>query len=302
MKIGIVYPQTEFGNDPKAIRDLAQTAEGLRYSHVLAYEHVVGVNPDSMANWDGPYDFKSSFQSPFLLFSFMAAVTDSLGFATGILILPQRQTVLAAKQAATLDVLSNGRLRLGIGTGWNKPEYVALGENFSAFMHLADYDEQLISSRIEEQISLMRQLWTQPLVNFSGRWHNMPDAGINPLPIQQPIPIWFGGHADQLLQRIAMMGDGWMTNYPTAEDAGPALVKIDRYLNQAGRSRTSIGFEARIRYADGDPNTWEQLLLDWQNAGVSHISLNTMGVGFDTPAQHLDALKLFAASMEIANR
>lgn len=291
MKIGFVYPQTEFGNDPEAIRDLAQTAEGLGFSHVLAYEHVVGVNPDSMANWDGPYDFKSSFQSPFLLFSFMAAVTDSLGFTTGILILPQRQTVLAAKQAATLDVLCNGRLRLGIGNGWNKPEYIALGENFHNR-----------GQRIEEQISLMRQLWTQPLVKFSGRWHNMPDAGINPLPIQQPIPIWFGGHADQVLQRIAMMGDGWMTNYPTAEDAGPALVKIDRYLNQAGRSRTSIGFEARIRYADGDPHAWEQLLLDWQNAGVSHISLNTMGVGFDTPAQHLDALKLFASSMEIANR
>ena len=291
MKIGIVYPQTEFGNDPMAIRDLAQTAEGLGYSHVLAYEHVLGVNPDSWENWDGPYDFNSSFQSPYLLFSFMAAVTDSLRFATGILILPQRQTVLAAKQAATLDVLSNGRLRLGIGIGWNKAEYVGLGENFHNR-----------GRRIEEQISLMRQLWTQPLVNFSGRWHNIPDAGINPLPIQRPIPIWFGGHADQVLQRIAMMGDGWMTNYRTADEAGAALVKIDRYLNQAGRSRTSIGFEARIRYADGDPHTWEQLLLDWQNAGVSHISFNTMDAGFETPAQHIDALKRFASTIGIGNR
>jgi probable F420-dependent oxidoreductase len=291
MKIGFVYPQTEFGNDPMAIRDLAQSAEGLGYSHVLAYEHVLGVNPDSSEVWDGPYDFKSSFQSPFLLFSFMAAVTDSLGFTTGILILPQRQTVLAAKQAATLDVLSNGRLRLGIGIGWNKPEYVALGENFHNR-----------GQRIEEQVNLMRQLWTQPLVNFSGRWHNIPDAGINPLPIQQPIPIWFGGHADQVLRRIATIGDGWIPNYRSADEAGAAFAKIERYLNQAGRNRTSIGIEARIRYADGDAHTWEQLLLGWQNAGVSHISFNTMVAGFDTPAQHLEALKLFASTMEIANR
>lgn len=291
MKIGFVYPQTEFGNDPIAIRDLAQTAEGLGYSHVLAYEHVLGVNPDSSVNWDGPYDFRSSFQSPFLLFSFMAAVTESLGFATGILILPQRQTVLAAKQAATLDILSNGRLRLGIGLGWNKPEYVGLGKNFHNR-----------GRRIEEQISLMRQLWTQPLVNFSGHWHDIPDAGINPLPIQQPIPIWFGGHADQVLRRIATMGDGWIPNYRTRDEAGAAFTKIEEYLNQAGRNRTSIGIEARIRFADGVSYTWEQLLLGWQDAGVSHISFNTMQSGFETPAQHLDALKLFATTMDIANR
>lgn len=290
MKIGFIYPQTEFGNDPIAIRDLAQTAEGLGYSHVLAYEHVLGVNPDRAEDWDGPYDFKSSFQSPFLLFSFMAAVTDSLEFATGILILPQRQTLLAAKQAATLDVLSSGRLRLGIGIGWNKPEYIALGKNFHNR-----------GQRIEEQVSLMRQLWTQPLVNFSGRWHNIPDAGINPLPVQRPIPIWFGGHADPVLRRLAKIGDGWIPNYRTADDAGAAFAKIEQYLNQAGRTRTSIGIEARIHYADGDPNTWKQLLLGWRNAGVSHISFNTMQVGFNTPSQHLEALNLFASTMEIAN-
>jgi probable F420-dependent oxidoreductase len=291
MKIGFVYPQTEFGNDPTAIRDLAQTAEELGYSHVLAYEHVLGVNPERAADWDGPYDFKNPFQSPFLLFSFMAAVTHSLEFTTGILILPQRQTVLAAKQAATLDVLSMGRLRLGIGIGWNKPEYIALGENF--------HDR---GQRIEEQVSLMRELWTQPLVTFSGRWHNVPDVGINPLPIQRPIPIWFGGHADQVLRRTAMIGDGWIPGFRTAVEASAALAKLEQYLTQAGRTPTSIGIEARILYADGDPDSWEQLLHSWQEAGVSHISLNTMQAGLDTPAQHFDALKLFASRMGIADR
>ena len=169
MKIGLVYPQTEFGNDPLAIRDLAQTAEGLGFTHVLAYEHVLGVDPSRHEDWEGPYDFKSAFQSPMLLFSYLAAITVKLGFITGILILPQRQTALVAKQAATLDVLSGGRLRLGIGVGWNQAEYVALGENFNDRGH-----------RIEEQVDLLRQLWTQPLVEYAGRWHSIPDAGINP--------------------------------------------------------------------------------------------------------------------------
>jgi probable F420-dependent oxidoreductase len=238
MKIGFVYPQTEFGNDPSAIRDLAQSAEELGFSYVLAYDHVVGVNPER-PGWDGPYDFQTPFQSPLLLFSFMAGVTKQLGFATGILILPQRQTTLVAKQAATLDVLSGGRLRLGVGVGWNEPEFTALGENF--------HDR---GQRIEEQVQVLRELWTDPLVNYSGDWHSIPEAGINPLPIQQPIPIWFGGHAEVVLKRAAQLGDGWLPNYRTAEEAQPALAKIDRFLEQAGRDRSGFGLEARIRYAD----------------------------------------------------
>lgn len=291
MNIGFVYPQTEFGNDPLAIRDLVQTAEGLGFTHVLAYDHVLGVNPDRSEGWDGPYDFQTPFQSPLLLFSYMAAVTNQLGFITGILILPQRQTALVAKQAATLDVLSGGRLRLGVGIGWNKPEYTALGENF--------HDR---GRRIEEQVSLMRQLWTQPLVNFSGRWHTIPDAGINPLPIQSPIPIWFGGHAEPVLRRAATIGDGWIPNYRRAEDAQPTLSRVEGYLEQAGRNKSSFGVEARIRYDDGNPASWEQLLGGWQDAGATHISFNTMQGGFDTPAKHLAALQLFASTMDIAHR
>jgi probable F420-dependent oxidoreductase len=291
MNIGFVYPQTEFGNDPPAIRDLAQTAEGLGFTHVLAYDHVLGVNPDRSEDWDGPYDFQTPFQSPLLLFSYMAAVTNQLGFLTGILILPQRQTALVAKQAATLDVLCGGRLRLGVGIGWNKPEYIALDANFHDRGH-----------RIEEQVSLMRQLWTQPLVNFSGRWHTIPDAGINPLPIQRPIPIWFGGHAEPVLQRAATIGDGWIPNYRNAEDAQQTLNGVEGYLEQAGRSKSSFGVEARIRYDDGNPASWEQLLEGWQDAGATHISFNTMQVGFDTPAKHLHALQLFASTLDITHR
>jgi probable F420-dependent oxidoreductase len=185
MKIGVVYPQTEFGNDPIAIRDFAQTAEGLGYSHVIAYDHVIGANPNRPGGWQGGYTIESAFQEPFVLFGFMAAATHTIGFATGIIILPQRQTVLVAKQAATLDVLSGGRLRLGIGLGWNQVEYESLGQDFHNR-----------GRRMTEQIEVMRLLWTQPSVNFSGQWHSIPDAGIKPMPVQQPIPIWFGGHAE----------------------------------------------------------------------------------------------------------
>jgi len=287
MKIGFVYPQTEFGNDPSAIRDLAQTAEQLGFSYVLAYDHVVGVNPDR-AGWDGPYDFRTPFQSPLLLFSFMAGVTEKLGFATGILILPQRQTALAAKQAATLDVLSAGRLRLGVGVGWNEPEYTALGKNY--------HDR---GRRIEEQVQVLRALWTNPLVTYTGNWHSIPEAGINPLPVQQPIPIWFGGHAEVVLQRAAKLADGWMPNYRSADEAQPALAKLDRFLEHAGRDRSKFGLEARIRYADGKAAQWEQLLEGWQNEGATHISFNSMGSGLNSPGEHIKALQIIAESLDI---
>jgi len=284
MQFGIIYPQTEFGTDPVAIQDFAQSAEGLGFSYILAYEHVVGVNPDR-SGWDGPYDFRSPFLSPLLLFSFIAGFTEKIGFATGILILPQRQTTLVAKQAATLDVLSGGRLRLGIGVGWNKPEFTSLGENFHER-----------GRRIEEQVEVLRALWTNPLVNYTGAWHNIPDAGINPLPIQQPIPIWFGGHADIVIKRAAKLGDGWLPNYRTAEQAKPALSKLDQYLDQAGRQRSEFGLEARIRFSEMSDPSWESLLEGWQNAGATHVSFNTMQSGLDSPSKHMAALHQIAES------
>jgi probable F420-dependent oxidoreductase len=283
LKIGLVYPQTEFGADPAAIRDYAQTAEGLGFSHILAYDHILGANPERPGGWQGPYTYQHPFLEPLTLFTYMAAFTQKIEFATGVIILPQRQTAVFAKQAATLDVLCGGRLRLGIGLGWNAVEYTALNEDFHTR-----------GKRIEEQVEVLRLLWTQPLVTFKGRWHDIPDAGLNPLPIQRPIPLWFGGTAEPVLQRAARLGDGWMPMYRTAADALPALEKLARYRREAGRASLPFGIEPRFSYGDGDAGVWLSLIDGWQVAGATHISFNTMGHGFDTPAKHLAAVRLLA--------
>ena len=288
MQIGVVFPQTEFGNDTQAIKDYAQTAEGLGYSHIIAYDHVVGANPNRPGGWQGPYNSETPFHEPFVLFAFMAGLTQRIGFAPGIIILPQRQTVLVAKQAAALDVLSNGRLRLGVGIGWNALEYESLNENFHTR-----------GRRVEEQVQVMRMLWTSPLVTFKGRWHSLPDVGIKPLPVQQPIPIWFGGQSEAALERMARLADGWMTNYRTAADAKPAIETIERALAQANRPREQFGLEARIPYADGNPDKWHALMRDWQTVSVTHYSVNTMGCGFTAPAQHIDAIRRFAQAVGV---
>src|SRR5215211_6991800 len=237
MKIGVVFPQTEIGSDPAIIRDYAQTAEGLGFTHILAYDHVLGANPDRPGGFTGPYTYQTPFHEVFVLFSYLAGLTQRLEFVTGILILPQRQTALVAKQAAELDVLSGGRLRLGVGLGWNKVEYIGLNEDFHTR-----------GKRIEEQVLLLRQLWTEPLVNFKGKWHTIPDAGINPLPIQNPIPIWFGGREERALRRAARLADGWLPNQRSAAEAKLSLALLDRFLEEAGRSRREFGLEPRIAY------------------------------------------------------
>ncbi len=288
MHIGLVYPQTEYPTDPAAVRDYAQTAEGLGYSHVLAYDHVLGANPDRPGGWSGPYTYRDPFMEPFLLFTYMAAVTTRLGFIPGILILPQRETALVAKQAAVLDVLCGGQLRLGIGTGWNEVEYVALGQDFHTR-----------GRRQEEQIELLRRFWTQDLVTFHGEWHDIPDAGINPLPVQRPIPLWLGGHADIVLRRLARLGDGWLPGFRTAEAAAGTLATLDRYLAEAGRSRADIGLEPRLHWGDGDLDALGRTLAGWRAAGATHVSLNTMGAGFGTAAEHLAAIRRFAEALPI---
>ena len=284
--IGVFFPQAEFGSDAGAIRDYAQAAEDLGFTHIAAYEHVLGANPDRPGGWHGPFTYEASFHEPFVLYSFMAAVTRTLGFVTRILILPQRQTALVAKQAATLDVLSGGRFRLGVGLGWNEVEYVSLGEDFHSR-----------GCRIEEQIALLRQLWARPLVTFSGRWHTIPDAGLNPLPVQRPIPIWMGGHADAVLRRVARMADGWMPNYGSAAEAEPSLEKLDQYLAEAGRTRDSLGIEVSLPYGDGRPDVWTTLIRDWRAVGATHFTLDTMDRGFSTPQAHLVALRTFAEAI-----
>ena len=283
MHIGLVYPQTEYPTDPAAVRDYAQTAEALDYTHVLAYDHVLGANPDRPGGWSGPYTHNDPFMEPFVLFTYMAAVTTRLGFIPGILILPQRETALVAKQAATLDVLCGGQLRLGVGTGWNEVEYVALSQDFNTR-----------GKRQAEQLEVLRLLWTQELVTYQGRWHDIPDAGINPLPVQRPIPLWFGGHADAVLRRAARLGDGWLPGFRTAEVAREHLDRLDAYLAEAGRDRAAFGLEPRLHWGNGDLDALGRALEGWRAAGATHISLNTMGAGFKTVGEHLAAIRLFA--------
>lgn len=283
MKIGVVFPQTEFPPDAIAIRDYAQTVEGLGFCHMHAYDHVLGANPDRPGGWTGPYTYKSSFFEPFVLFSYLAGLTQKIEFDTGILILPQRQTALVAKQAATLDVISQGRTRLGVGNGWNELEYIALGENFHNR-----------GKRMEEQVALLRMLWTQPLVTFQGRWHNIPDAGINPLPVQSPIPIWFGGTDDRVLSRMARLGDGWMLNIRSLEQARPKIDHLYQFLDDAGREKASFGIDLRLNLSQVGPDGWTRFIDEGTALGATHITVNTMGGGYETSSAHLEALKLFA--------
>lgn len=288
MQIGVVFPQNEIGTDPSAIRDYAQTAEELGYTHILAYDHVLGANPDRPEGFKGPYTYQSSFHEPFVLYSYMAAITQKIGFVPGVIILPQRQTALVAKQTATLDVLSGGRLRLGVGIGWNKVEYDALGEDFHNR-----------GRRCEEQVILLRALWTQELVTFNGKYHHIPDAGLKPLPVQRPIPIWFGGSAKEVLKRVAQLGDGWLPNFRTAEECKLYLETLDTNLAAAGRRRDQIGIEPRIRYGDGNPVTWQMLMRDWETVGATHLTIITEGAGFDTPQKHIDAIRTFAEAVGV---
>lgn len=289
MRIGLVFPQTELPSDPIVIRDYAQAAEGLGFTHLLAYDHVLGANPERPGGWQGPYTYRDPFQEPLTLFSFLAGVTQHLEFATGVIILPQRQTALFAKQAATLDMLSGGRLRLGVGLGWNPVEYVALNENFHNR-----------GKRLEEQVEVLRLLWTQPLVNYSGRWHQIQDAGLNPLPVQRPIPLWFGGYAEAVLKRAARLADGWMPGFRHPSEAGPTLERLEGYLQEAGRSRAEFGLEPRLSYGDGRPETWQAIVEGWRLLGATHLSFNTMRAGFDTPQKHLQAAQAFARAVGLS--
>ena len=284
MRYGVVFPQTEIGKDPSAIRDFAQAAEELGYHHLLAYDHVVGANPASRPGWRPPYTYKDTFHEPFVLFGYLAGLTKRIELVTGVIILPQRQTVLVAKQAAALDVLSGGRLRLGIGIGWNPVEYEALGENFKNR-----------GRRSEEQVEVMRKLWTQELVTFEGEWHKITDAGLNPLPIQRPIPIWFGGGHDQTLRRVARLGDGWFPLLGPDDKCRAMIEKIRAYTREAGRDPRSVGIESRIMIGQGSPEQWTKEIQAWKELGATHVTANTMKAGFSSPSGHVEAIRRFRA-------
>ncbi len=286
MRIGVVFPQTEIGADPCYVKDYGQAAEELGFSHILAYDHVIGANLASRPNWKSPYSHRDSFHEPFVLFSFLAGLTKKIEVVTGIIILPQRQTVLVAKQAAALDILSGGRLRFGVGIGWNPVEYEALGENF--------HDR---GRRAEEQIEVLRRLWTEECVTFAGRWHKITDAGINPLPVQRPIPIWFGGSDDRALRRLGKLGDGWFPLLGPDEKCRAAIETIRSYAREAGRDPQKIGIEGRISYGQGSAEAWLKDLEAWSQLGATHISFNSMKSGLSTPSAHIDAIHSFSKAL-----
>ena len=280
MKLGVVFPQSEIGADPAAVRDYAQAAEQLGYNHVLVFDHVVGAPPERFS-FRPPYTHKTQFHEPFVLFGYLAALT-SLELVNGILILPQRQAVLVAKQAAEVDVLTGGKMRLGVGIGWNFVEYEALGENFHNR-----------GRRIEEQIAVMRRLWTEELVDFEGKYHSVKQAGINPMPVQRPIPVWMGGGAEPVMKRIAKIADGWFPQFQPGDDARERLERLRGYIREAGRKPEDVGIEGRVSMFNTPEDQWAKAVHDWQDLGATHLAVNTMNAGLSSPQQHIDAIRRF---------
>jgi len=282
MQLGAIFPQTEIGADPVGVRDFAQAAEALGYEHLLVFDHVLGADPSKREGWNRPYSHTDMFHEPFVLFGYLAGVTDTIQLTTGILILPQRQTALVAKQAAEVDVLTGGRLRLGIGIGWNAVEYEALSERF---------DNR--GRRCVEQIRLLRALWTQEVVDFQGRYHQVSHAGINPLPVQRPIPLWFGGGAEAVVRRIGRLGDGWFPQFQPDSHGQEIIGRMRGYAEAAGRDPTAIGIEGRLTYANGNPDAWNKGAAAWEEVGATHLSVNTMRAGLKGPDQHIEAIRRF---------
>jgi probable F420-dependent oxidoreductase len=281
VQVGVTFPQTEIGADPKAIRDYAQAAEDLGYEHLLAYDHVLGADPSNREGWRG-YTHKTMFHEPLTLFSYLAAITERLEFVSGVVVLPQRQTALVAKQAAEVDVLSGGRLRLGVGIGWNAVEYEALGEEFGTR-----------GARIEEQVEVMRLLWIREVVSYEGKYHRIDEAAINPLPVQRPISVWMGARADVGLRRTARVADGWFPLGPPEEKMREALKRLCDYVEEAGRDPESVGIEGRLDVGRVPQEEWIAQTEAWRSLGATHISVNTMNAGLRSPQEHVETIRRY---------
>jgi probable F420-dependent oxidoreductase len=285
MRVGVVFPQTEIGGDVGAVRAYAERVDELGFAHVLAYDHVLGADPAVHQGWAGPYDVHTTFHEPFVLFGYLAAVT-SLELVTGIIILPQRQTALVAKQAAEVDLLTGGRLRLGVGLGWNAVEYEALGKSF------ADRGR-----RSEEQIALLRRLWTEQTVTHEGAHERVTGAGIAPMPVQRPIPVWFGAASERAFRRAGRLGDGWFPMVPPGPRLDEAKAVVDAAAVEAGRDPSSIGMEGRVSWGTGRLDQVVDHVGRWRAAGASHVSINTMGAGLGSVDDHLAALASVAGAV-----
>ena len=280
MQIGVTFPQTEIGADPAVIRDYAQAAQGMGYRHLVAFDHVLGADTTHRPGWRG-YTHRQMFHEPFVLFGYLAALTP-LEFVPAVIILPQRQTALVAKQAAEVDVLTAGKLRLGIGVGWNPVEYEALGMNFQARGHV-----------VEEQIEVMRLLWSQEIVNYAGKYHTIRAAGLNPLPVRRSIPIWTGGRADVALRRTARIADGWFPLGHPNDQMRQAVAQLRSYVQEEGRDPASLSIEATVNARDGKLDEWIRQTEEWRALGATYVSINTMSAGFTSLSEHINAVRRY---------
>ena len=290
MEVGVIFPQTEIEPDPLAIKDFAQAAEDMGYAYIFIADHVLGADP---AHHDFPalrtYNHKSVVHETMTLMGYLSAITEQVGLATGILILPQRQTVLVAKQAAEVDVLSGGRLRLGIGVGWNSVEFEALGEDFHNR-----------GTRSAEQIEVMRALWTQEVVDYHGKWHNISHAGLNPLPVQRPIPVFLGAGssatptiAEPVLKRVARIADGWCPNFGPDERGRAYVEKVHGYLLEMGRDSDKLQLDGRLRTSGKQPEDWIDEAKAWEELGARYLSIENRQGGLKTAGEHIEAMRRF---------
>jgi probable F420-dependent oxidoreductase len=295
MRFGAVFPTTEIGSDPIAVRDYAQAAEALGYVRLTAYDHVLGVDlADREPSLTGrPYTQRDPFHEPFVLFGFLAAHTARIELATGVLILPQRQAALVAKQAAEVDLLSGGRLVLGVGTGWNHVEYTSLGMTFR--------DR---ARRFDDQIDVLRALWKEELVNHDSAFHHIERAGIAPRPDRQ-IPVWMGGSSEAALARSARVGEGHIFSRSTDRDFAGAA-RLAELLAENGRDRGTFGMDMFVDFDQG-PEAWRELSGRWEVTGGSLMSIRSMtsgsgivgvaGAHLPGPGKHIAVLERFVKEM-----
>jgi len=287
VRIGAVFPQTEIGADPDQIAGYARGVQELGFRHIIAYDHVLsGSQQAHHPKLVKRYDETSPFHEVFVLFGYLAAIVPSLEMVTGVLILPQRQTALVAKQAATLDLLTGGKTRIGVGIGWNDIEYQGLGEQFTNR-----------GKRFEEQIEVLRSLWSDPIVNYEGTWHTIEHAGLAPMPAQRPIPLWIGGGAEVAVRRAVRIADGFFATSGSQATYERLMAIIRDEMRVRDRDPATFGIEPRILVAGTTAEDWRQSFAWWREQGISHLSVNTMGAGFTEISQHLDALESVLAAL-----
>lgn len=283
LPIGVVLPHEEIPLDAIALRDYAQAMEALGVESIGVLDHVLGADTTHRPDLHGPHGLESRCHEPMVLFGFLAAVTTKVRLTTEVLVLPQRQTALVAKQAAEIDVLSGGRLRLGVGLGISDVDYGGLG---------ADFHNR--GRRIEEQVQVLRAFWTQEVVSFQGRWHHISEAGINPLPVQRPIPFWFGGgRVEASLRRIAKLADGWFPSFAPDGEGAARIEQVRGYAREVGRDPATIGIEGRVRLRAGTIDDCIRCYEAWQALGVSHVLADAREMGEHSVDGHVALVRRF---------